>query len=357
MSKLQIQQPPKNDIVLYNGYMEEEDVSSLMQYLKLEWSIWSKCLGKVFVVNGTSSAGKTTFTKYLESTLSIKRISIDDIAWEIIYSYLLDNIHTEFSLIQQVLTMEEIRKILHRYKINIEKYNQSQLDNIENFKKALSKTSINLSIANLFDRMYDVAKSFIFSGKDVIVDTVMEDNDLIHEFSYYFRGYPILIMLLYSPLEKTLENCCIRNEISTQKGQCNYRWPSIIIDQYFKFYKVISNKDNSALGDLNIHEIGSTLDKIIKNVSSTIGIIIDSADIDKVLKREISGIEKVKSVILDNKLTVVSNTKYDVLVRLFNGFYTLSFTTKEEEYVQFQFGIDEISSIGALLDDYFWELL
>lgn len=351
------------DIVLSNIYIEHEYAFSLTRYLILEWSIWSKCLGKVLVINGTSSAGKTTFTKYLESALDFKRISLDDIGCDLICSYLLDHTTTKFSLVKQILTWDEVEKILLQgYKINLERYDQEQRQHIEDFSDALTHSFLrkmfnDISVSNVLDRAYDVAKSFIFSGQDVVIDIVLKNNDLIHKFSYCFRGYPTLIMLLYSPLEQILENCFIRNKLSKEEGKPDYRMPSVIIEQYFEYYKVISDESNSNLGCLNGCKIENALNKIIENVSNTIGLMIDSIGMNKVLEREASSIAGVKSIISDDKLAIISNTKYNVLVKLSNESYTLSLTNKEEEYVQYQFGIDEISLIGVLLNDFYYELL
>ena len=54
--------------------------------LYMEWKIWSRCFGKVVVINGVSSSGKSTLSHYL-SNFGFNIISLDSVRDKLLLDY------------------------------------------------------------------------------------------------------------------------------------------------------------------------------------------------------------------------------------------------------------------------------
>ena len=120
--------------------------------------------------------------------------------------------------------------------------------------------------------MYDTAKKFLYSGQNVIIETVMFNNAEIDRFIYCFDYYPVSICLLYSPLDTNLKNCFLRNEKAIKTGYpINCRNPATIIDQYCNIYNFTSDNDllpkQKILDLIDKTSIQNALSKAIENVS------------------------------------------------------------------------------------------
>lgn len=67
----------------------------------LEWRlIWFKCLGKVLLLNGTSSSGKSTAARYF-SYIGFQIISIDELYDNVLYHHLIKHFGGQFMEMSQ----------------------------------------------------------------------------------------------------------------------------------------------------------------------------------------------------------------------------------------------------------------
>jgi hypothetical protein len=216
-------------------------------YLRLnpyEWTIWSKCFGKVLLINGTSSSGKTTVCKYL-SKFGFNSINIDEVADEVIFGYF-GKFTENIFLVKKFLTNDDMTRILNGYKVKEVNYSESQLTIIKTLQDEINHI-LKHSLPNkmeIYDQVYEKAKKYIFSGQDVVIDIVAKDES-VNMLSYCFNYYPMLIALLYSSLEENLIKCFKRNCASAETGTADYRYPALIVDQYNSFYTFISKNNVS----------------------------------------------------------------------------------------------------------------
>ena len=119
--------------------------------LKAEWKIWSKCFGKVFVINGVSSVGKTTLASYL-SKFGFNKISLDDIYDQLFFDALYNIIPDEISYAQKALiTQDDIKKIFEDCKVNKSKYYEWQIHIIDILKISIIPIRENHSTPHLLN--------------------------------------------------------------------------------------------------------------------------------------------------------------------------------------------------------------
>lgn len=226
-----------------------------------EWSLWSKCFGKVIVINGVSSSGKTTLTGHL-AQYGFNKITIDDIYDQHYIGYLSSTIPDLMFKVKAFLTPNDFWKVLLQLKINATNYSDSQQRYIIKLQNYLSDNSEDIAMKcpsrmEVYDMIYNQAKKFIFSGLNVAIDLIMTSNSQIDLFSYCFNKYPMSVVLLYLPLEENLKQCFSRNYMSKKYDLIDSRLPSEILDGYSLLYKCVT-KEN-----INSHDV--QLAKVNKN--------------------------------------------------------------------------------------------
>ncbi len=213
-----------------------------LSYLYKEWAIWSKCFGKVIVINGISSVGKTTLATFL-CKFGFNKISIDDIVIQYVFADLWNIMPDKMLCAKRALINEnDILKIFFRIKVNKDQYSSVQIGIIDDFI-AIAELIPKHSLMELNDKIYNKAKKFIFSGQNVVIDTLLSTQDEINLFSYCCSYYPISIILLYSSLEENLKKCFARNAEAFKYNLLEFRNPACIIDQYCTFYTCISKRN------------------------------------------------------------------------------------------------------------------
>lgn len=116
-------------------------------------------------------------------------------------------------------------------------------------------------------KIYNKAKEFIFSGRNVIIDTVA-NNEELGQMWYIFNRYPISKILLYCSLKSNLEKCLLRNYLSFQCDVYDFRPPEWIIKQYLNFYRF---KTPASINKVHEAEVLEEVDKIgLKNTLKNI---------------------------------------------------------------------------------------
>jgi hypothetical protein len=241
--------------------------SSKEYFLKVnlyrEWVIWSKCFGKVLVINGTSSSGKTTLCKYL-SKFGFNKINSDEILDEVMLDFF-SRFTKNVLLVKSFLVNDDITRVLNGYKVKEVNYSKSQLMLIK-----ILQDEINHILKHhfphkmeIYDKIYEKAAKYVFSGQDVVIDIVAK-GDSIDMLSYCFRYYPIKTVLLYCSLQENLIKCIKRNYTSLSTDGIDYRYPAVIIDQYDSFYTFILknniSKKDKVIGIVNKDQVRAILE-------------------------------------------------------------------------------------------------
>ncbi len=225
-----------------------------------EWQIWSQCFGKVLVLTGVSSSGKTTFLKQ-KCKNSFHIISQDDVYDSMLLDHLCKNTKM-ISLVEKFVRDNDLMSIMYGFKIKT-KYAPEELKLIKDLRHELSLSEpFTPTELEICDQMYKKSKQFIFSGQNVVLDVVALEEK-IQILSYSFHSYPMKIWLFYAPLEKTLQQCFQRNSLSFQNIEfCDQRDPGMILYQYAAFFEF---KQKS-----NLLKLDTCLEKIDKDSTKKI---------------------------------------------------------------------------------------
>lgn len=248
---------------------------SLVRYLddslghdpRVEWNIWSKCFGKVLIINGVSSSGKTTLTDHL-AKYGFIRVNPDEAREEILIKKFKEAIPNLVTFAEEFLPQHVLCKILLGYKVDSSKYtcsHQQLITTLKNQVKLVTEKVIREfpSEQVIFDLTYQKSQKFIFSGQNIVVDVVLTDDSDVTLFSSCFRGHPITTILLYASLEENLNRCFLRNELSFKNDTFEYRDPAWVIKQYFQFYGHEAEKNDQAIGKVNKENTKLILKKAI----------------------------------------------------------------------------------------------
>jgi hypothetical protein len=141
----------------------------------------------------------------------------------------------------------DMTKILRGYKVKEQKYTADQYKTIESIQKEINSIlehNETPSKIEMYTRVYESAKEYIFSGQNVVIDISAKKSSL-EMLSYCFNYYPMETALLYSPLEENLIKCFYRNFTSYMNDTMDYRYPAMVIDQYNMFYRFLPKSEIS----------------------------------------------------------------------------------------------------------------
>ena len=285
-----------------------EDEINITIFLQ-EWSLWSKYYGKVLVINGISSSGKTTLAKALMQH-GFNHISEDNIFLNLFYNEL----ETVLPFIRNIelLTKREILAIFDSSSQPYKEYNIRQLEQIAIIKQKLSLidqsliNNIHISSKKIIEQMFLEVQRYIGRGENVVIDTVMVHKSEINEFFGSFN-YPFKLILLYTPLGQVLINCFSR-------PIDDYRFPSKIIHQFMNMYQV---EYNGSLGmPINKEEILSVFEYIKNNLKERFGFLPQPQLLS--LQEETEGIMERAQLSLENynEVFISLYSAYDVVITI-----------------------------------------
>ena len=298
---------------------------SYKEMLLQEWSLWSKCFGKVVVINGVSSSGKTTLANYFQYS-GFHRISIDDIYDQLYKNYLSSTIPDLIFKLGSFLSQSDFWKMLLQYQINLAQYSDYEQEDIIELQTYLTNNSEQISATcpsdmEIYDIIYEKSKKFIFSGQNVVIDLVMVNDTQVDLFSFCFNNYPVSTILLYLPLEENLKQCFLRNHNSSNKDLVDCRFPNQVLDLYLLFYKFITKEKVPAravqLDRVNKDAIINILDHEIYDNLDLLSEIYDYAKYSKERQRCEYLVEKFRDIIeieKDRDLFVVPLVKSDFII-------------------------------------------
>lgn len=260
----------KTDSYVFKLFQDNFTVST---NLYREWKIWSQCFGDVIVINGPSSSGKTTYGKYL-SGFGFNLISLDDIFYESYFRLMCDSgidkhLQELLLLAKKFILKEDLSKLIDGFEIDEKKYIQYEIQVIKAIQSNILKVTENTELPSFIQVMsclYNNAKEFLFSGRNVVVDVLFPESSSFDMLSFAFHYYPMTNILLYSSLEDNLKKCFQRNYQFIKEVSDDYRYPSQVISQYSDFYEFISERD------LNLKScIGAYVD--IKGLKQVLGVV------------------------------------------------------------------------------------
>lgn len=262
-------------------------LNKVIRNLSEEWKIWSKCYGKLVLLNGVTSSGKTTLANSLNDYY---RISVDDIVSDILIKQLVQQLPQSLLDRCEALTHGEIKNLFGGYTV------KGRDDEVKDILTYFNNNQIDLCIPSdqqIFQAVYQKMQPYVFRGINVIVDTVISDNNNIKLFSSYLNNYTFIHLLYYVPLDINLDRCIKRNqEASSSFNWDNARLPSMVIEQHLKFYPAMPS---SGIVNNLLYE-RSLLPKFILQIIQEEQKLISQAFIDE-FARDYQSPEAVKDAI------------------------------------------------------------
>lgn len=136
--------------------------------------------GKILLLNGPSSSGKTNISRKL-TNYGYSIISSDSIKNEILYKYANVNFKNEISLLKKDLGYDKILKILYGFQLKQGNFSEKEIRFIQDFQKVFvsSSSSLIYDEIEIYKRMYNISKEIINSGRSIVLDSSIYNKNLI----------------------------------------------------------------------------------------------------------------------------------------------------------------------------------
>jgi GTPase SAR1 family protein len=289
-----------------------------------EWQIWSKCLGKILVINGVSSSGKTTLANHLKR-FGFNKVSIDEAYDDIFINLLKKPFPHLFSPILSFIDFNDLKKILLQYNLNKEKYSileskiVNQIGEYINQNREIILESFTQE--NIYRIIYEKTRKFILFGENVSIDIILSDNEQLSSFSSSFNYSLLSFSLLYTSLENNLSNCLQRNRTSVKNDLCDLRDMNTVILQYFKFYQILPYTDSFSYKFLDKVDKGKILQTLRSAQEQNKKLLCElskpNTSSDYYLAQEFS-IKKLIGEIASfqsEKIVILPTVRYDYLIK------------------------------------------
>lgn len=315
--------------------------------LRREWNIWTNFFGKILIIHGPSSSGKSTLLfailKRFPNCVTINRKKIQSASKIIVTKFFFTALLKEASLIigreisslsmLYTLGSQEIPK--HRIaEFNSIKRQIKQILATEQFKK--------YSLQILFSSYYEESKQVIFSGYNLLIDETLLDDELSYEiFCSCYNFYPkIKSLILFNTLDDLLEKYITRNnkfisfsqqhtnntdllvalssiEVTTGASSLTYRAPVEILGNYRKFYDFTPTlcTNNIPLARITRDELFVLINRINEQQLRLIQ-ILDKFDVKlPVTQNYINPLQVINEIFATtSSVYILSKRKYDFVV-------------------------------------------
>lgn len=240
--------------------------------------------GTVILLNGTSSAGKTTLLKELKKIDDTLQVASFDELWG---SYTKRNPTEELDALAKIARTDE-------------KANQKLNQLVEVYMR------------KVFDSFYAQISEQALTSKNVIVDTVIEDVKEFDKFLYALGTIKLTTVLLYCPLDVTISRLRQRNLAGVETR--DFRLP---INQYKLLYKPQENPSEQVVDTISSkdikHLLRADIDEYLKDPPEDL-----KAQVHLVAKElEVFYKDFIKHFKLDEleKVVIVPVRPYDLILR------------------------------------------
>lgn len=321
-----------------------------------EWALCMKYLGKVLVIGGLQSSGKTTLvSKIIEQMPNCYTINKKALAYKI--TPIIDKIFFANLLEKAILLTNKPTIVSYElynitYEMLIDQTRASELDDLKfEYQKIVSgKKFFETYRITLFTEYFKELKKYIFSGRNVLIDETLINSEEVYDIFCYCCGYysGIRSALLFNSIQNTYENCIARNkkfallleqstaaddfkslikklEIESGSSSSTFRLPKTIITSYMEYFNFAPTLSKGALTINTREELHTIFSKIAQahhNLQSLLSYkgLIEDRDKDMVdIETELS-----KIFVTTNKVYVISKMNFDYVINLSkksNNFY------------------------------------
>lgn len=185
-------------------------------------------LGKIILLNGTSSAGKSSIARYLQALLdtSSSIMNIDD--------YMRNELTTKATELDIALSSGKWR---------------TWWEDLQLILKQLPPKEKEAYFNSCLIRFYEHIKQQVTEGKTVIVDMVLEDTD---DFLEILGHLPRITVLIYAPLTTILKHVTSRNESNRAYEQ---RALAIALHHFSVLYRPKQSDTDSVVDTIHIEDV------------------------------------------------------------------------------------------------------
>ncbi len=249
--------------------------------------------GSIILLNGTSSAGKSTLLKQLiKLSPTLFQLKVDDY-----YAPELKKKAQELGWSEQL----DINPWLYLHTYLTKKTGHYYFD-----------TEVRKALFPEVPAYYPIAKSAALDGKNVIIDTVLEYESSYQQFFEFFQHNKIISILLYCPLNILLDRVEQRNK-SGIPGE--YRPAFLSFEQFPEMYKIQETDEEQVVDRVKTSIMLSTLNTAIKDL------IDQNIPKEYVPKLEAFKQQFIRQFKLDEKeeVTIVSRHGYDLICNSFTN--------------------------------------
>lgn len=165
--------------------------------------------GKIILLNGTSSAGKSSIVRELVPMLAgqTEIVSFDGMGYTI----------ARERIIAQRGTSEPVTNL-----------------DIDGYFESLAEADQYVLNSEIMTRMCNCIRTCYQNGKNVIVDTVLDQKVEWELYTKMLHELPVHFILVYCPLEPLFQHLMERNQSPDEK---EHRGLSVPFDQFFTMYK------------------------------------------------------------------------------------------------------------------------
>ena len=228
--------------------IDSEKEYSLTNHLKAEARFHKFTHGEVIYVYGTSTVGKSTFTKVLSKFLGHTLVSTRDLKAQYMTKIITEIFPEEYSYVSKFISSDIILAYLSN---SINTVPEELLKN-KNSSEAIKKLEIIKHNDKLIMKRYHPIEQlhyifdhlFILSGKNI---NVIFDNLDVLDFLQYISlnniHCPLHLLLMYCPPDVLLERVIKRNELAMQRDVMDKRSLMRPLEGFLDIYTHATNKN------------------------------------------------------------------------------------------------------------------
>ncbi len=209
---------------------------------------------EVVILHGTSSSGKSTYSKNLSQNSSEWTLtSLDEWMEKTTIDFLKIRYPEEFQKVEQTIDPSNLYHSLMHPPLYKKGISQEAIDQA-NAALLFLKQKRRAHYPAIFDQTRETLLAYSQEqsneGKKVLVDTVLVDMEQYQEYRKILKNAPLV--LAYLPVDQLIERVIQRNESAYQSNNLtNLRSPLCVIRQFCQLYRPVKHDQEVVVGKIS----------------------------------------------------------------------------------------------------------